>query len=134
VSLCVDLAEMAAAETVAIIRDEGNEVIALSADVTDLAFVEVAVAAAMDAFGAIDILHNNVGVTHMGGPVELDEDKFQAGPRPLHRTGLPHRQGGVAACAEGRRRCDRQYLVARRDTLRCYPFFSYCATKADRCD
>ncbi|WP_287322844.1 SDR family NAD(P)-dependent oxidoreductase, partial [Mesorhizobium sp.] len=63
---CVDLAAAAAAETAAIIRDEGNQAIALSADVTNLASVELAAAAAMEAFGAIDILHNNVGVTHMG--------------------------------------------------------------------
>src|SRR5690606_23780683 len=70
---CVDLNAEAAGETVAIIREEGNEAVAIAADVTRLASVEAAASAAASAFGGIDILHNNVGVTHMGGPVELDE-------------------------------------------------------------
>ena len=29
-----------------------------------------------DAFGGVDILHNNVGILGMGGPVEHDEDEW----------------------------------------------------------
>ncbi len=69
------------------------------------------------AFGRIDILHNNVGVTHMGGPVELSEAQFEASLDlnigPIYRTAkavIPH------MLAAGRRR-DRQHLVARRDPM-----------------
>ncbi|WP_312224105.1 SDR family NAD(P)-dependent oxidoreductase [Rhizobium rhizoryzae] len=75
---CVDLVLDAANETHQIIAQEGFASIAIAADVTRQASVEQAVRQAVDAFGGIDILHNNVGVTHMGGPVELSEESFQA--------------------------------------------------------
>ena len=75
---CVDSSGDAAEETASIIRDEGFEAVALTADVTDLQSVREAAAKAVGAFGGIDILHNNVGVTHRGGPVELDEETFRA--------------------------------------------------------
>lgn len=74
---CVDLDAKAAEETAGIIAGEGGRAIPLAADVTDLASVEKAVKATFRAFGAISILHNNVGVTHMGGPAELSEEQFQ---------------------------------------------------------
>jgi NAD(P)-dependent dehydrogenase (short-subunit alcohol dehydrogenase family) len=74
---CVDLAEAAANETAGIIKGEGGSAIAIAADVTQSPSVESAVAQTLARFGRIDILHNNVGVTHMGGPVELNEEQFQ---------------------------------------------------------
>lgn len=67
---CVDLSADAAEETAQIIRGEGFEAIAVAADVTELYSVSATVARTCEVFGGIDILHNNVGVTHMGGPVE----------------------------------------------------------------
>lgn len=75
---CVDLSADAAEETAEIIRGEGLEAIAVAADVTELQSVSATVARTCEAFGGIDILHNNVGVTHMGGPIELDEESFRA--------------------------------------------------------
>ncbi|MCH3717450.1 SDR family oxidoreductase, partial [Campylobacter coli] len=75
---CIDLNRDAAEETAAIIAGEGGKALALAANVTDLASVEACVAATVRHFGRIDILHNNVGVTHMGGPVELSEEQFNA--------------------------------------------------------
>ena len=43
------------------------------ADVTRAADVERVVAAAIDTYGRIDILVNNVGIAIVGGPAELDE-------------------------------------------------------------
>ena len=48
----------------------------MAANVTQGQSVEDAVAQTIARFGRIDILHNNVGVTHMGGPVELSEEQF----------------------------------------------------------
>lgn len=73
---CVDLNEQAARETADIIIDEGGKAIAVSADVTELASIEFAVKQVREALGPVSILHNNVGVTHMGGPVELEESRF----------------------------------------------------------
>ena len=76
--VCVDLNAAAAEETASIIAGEGGAAEAIAADVTDSASVARAVAAAITRFGAIDVLHNNVGVTHMGGPAELSEKDFEA--------------------------------------------------------
>jgi hypothetical protein len=75
---CVDLSPAAAEETHQLIADEGLSSIAIAADVTRQASVDEAVRQVVEAFGGIDILHNNVGMTHMGGPVELSEESFQA--------------------------------------------------------
>ncbi|MBE0691858.1 MAG: SDR family oxidoreductase [Aquamicrobium sp.] len=127
---CVDLVAGAAAETAAIIRGEGGTALALAADVTDLASVRNAVAEVADAFGGIDVLHNNVGVTHMGGPVELDEEKFQAALDlnigPVYRTAkavLPYMiEAGGGAIVNISSLAAIRYVG--------YPYFAYYATKA----
>ncbi|WP_262331565.1 SDR family NAD(P)-dependent oxidoreductase [Bosea sp. BH3] len=72
--VAVDLNAAAAEATRDIILSEGHEAIAVAADTTSLADVERSVEAARSAFGRIDILHNNVGITSQGGPVETGED------------------------------------------------------------
>ena len=71
--VAVDLNQKAAEETATIIEDKGGNVIALSADVTQSSAVEKVIATVIAKFGRIDILHNNVGLTRMGGPLELSE-------------------------------------------------------------
>lgn len=127
---CVDLRPEAAEETATIIRSEGREAIAITADVTSLASVEASAKAAAGAFGGIDILHNNVGVTHMGGPVELGEAEFQAAldlnVGSVYRTAkavLPYiieAGGGVIVNISS--------LAAIRYVG--YPYFAYYAAKA----
>lgn len=53
-------------------------VLGLVGDVTDESSVKGAVAAAVAEFGTIDVLHNNVGVARMGGPIEqsIEDWKF----------------------------------------------------------
>lgn len=72
--VAVDLHAAAADATRDIILAEGREAIAVAADTTHLDAVEQAVEAARTAFGRIDILHNNVGITSQGGPVETGEE------------------------------------------------------------
>lgn len=72
--VCVDLAAPAAEATRDVIRAEGNSAIAVAANVTALADVQRAVDEAVSAFGRIDILHNNVGISAPGGPVETTEE------------------------------------------------------------
>ena len=71
--VAVDVKLEAAQATCALIEAEGLEALALPADVTSLAEVQAVVDAALKAFGRIDILHNNVGITSQGGPVETSE-------------------------------------------------------------
>lgn len=60
---------------------EGATVVAVdrdlsAADATDAADVKTVVDAVLARHGRIDVLHNNVGTTIMGGPVELTEDQW----------------------------------------------------------
>ncbi len=66
----------AAVEARDIIEGEGGDCIAFEADVARSADVEAMVAACLDAYGRIDILHNNVGIGSLGGPVELSEEEW----------------------------------------------------------
>jgi NAD(P)-dependent dehydrogenase (short-subunit alcohol dehydrogenase family) len=73
---CVDLALDRAEETARIIREESGEAIALAADVVSSADVAAAVNATAAEWGQLDILHNNVGISLFGGPVDLSESDW----------------------------------------------------------
>ena len=73
---CADINEDAAAETAGIIAGEGGEAAAIRADVTERAQVEALAARALELWGGIDILHNNVGIVDVGGPVETSEESW----------------------------------------------------------
>ena len=72
----VDINRDSAEETAIIIRGEGGECEVAAADVTISAEVKNAVSRCMARFGKIDILQNNVGVVHLGGPVEMSEETW----------------------------------------------------------
>lgn len=74
---CVDIDPEAARQTADAITDAGGNAHAVTADVTDLASIERVTKTVLERYGRIDILHNNVGVTHMGGPIDLDEKTYQ---------------------------------------------------------
>ena len=66
------------------IRDDGGEAAYHHCDVTDPAQVEALMAATADAFGGIDVLHNNAGIheTGIGDPtkasvIDMDIDVFK---------------------------------------------------------
>jgi NAD(P)-dependent dehydrogenase (short-subunit alcohol dehydrogenase family) len=69
----VDVNEAAARETAALIEAEGGRCVAHAADVSQAGQVEAAVARCVREFGRIDVLHHNVGIVRVGGPVELSE-------------------------------------------------------------
>ncbi|MGV6874357.1 SDR family NAD(P)-dependent oxidoreductase [Pseudochelatococcus sp. B33] len=75
--VAVDLDIAAAEETRRAIRERNADCEAIAADVTRSDEVAAAVAFTMEKFGRIDILHNNVGVTKMGDPVELSEEDWK---------------------------------------------------------
>jgi NAD(P)-dependent dehydrogenase (short-subunit alcohol dehydrogenase family) len=70
----VDIDPASARVTSDLIASEGGSAIAVEANASVLASVEHSVERAIAAFGRIDILHNNVGITSQGGPVETTED------------------------------------------------------------
>ncbi|MGJ7530765.1 SDR family NAD(P)-dependent oxidoreductase [Variovorax sp. GB1P17] len=127
---CADIDFAAAKATAAVIESEGHRAIAVHSDVRNSESVEAATRSALSFSGTLDILHNNVGVTHMGGPVELDESTFQLSLDlnlgSVFRTvkaAVPHmlKQGSGAIV-------NISSLAALRWTG--YPYFAYSASKA----
>jgi NAD(P)-dependent dehydrogenase (short-subunit alcohol dehydrogenase family) len=74
--MALDRDEEAAAETRDIIRREGGQCEIAAADVVSSVDVANCVEATLAAFGRINILHNNVGIHSLGGPVELSESEW----------------------------------------------------------
>ncbi|WP_435205534.1 oxidoreductase [Micromonospora sp. bgisy143] len=56
----------------------GDQVRAIALDVTDPAAARAAVGAAVDAFGALDVLVNNAGYADVGAIEDMSEDAFRA--------------------------------------------------------
>jgi len=117
-------------ETAGVIQQEGFEAVALRADVRDSRSVQAVVEDAARQFGRIDVLHNNVGITAMGGPEELSEEVWNRcldiNIGSVYRTAkyvLPHmvaqRSGAIVNISS---------IASMRWTG--YPFFAYYATKA----
>ncbi len=74
--VAVDRHLTAAQETCDIIRGEGGTCEAMQVDVTHSAEVAGVVQKCVASFGRIDILHNNVGIAEMGGPIEASEESW----------------------------------------------------------
>lgn len=74
--VCVDQYRAAAEGTAHIITLEGGAALALKADVTRSDEVGRAVEETVRAFGAIDILHNNVGVADVGELEDITEARW----------------------------------------------------------
>src|SRR5512144_3260434 len=71
--LLVDRNLAAAEETARLIQAEGGQARPYGCDVTVSADCQKMVDACLEAFGSVDVLHNNVGITVPGGVVELAE-------------------------------------------------------------
>jgi NAD(P)-dependent dehydrogenase (short-subunit alcohol dehydrogenase family) len=77
--LAVDRDAASAQETAALVSAEGGDCFAFHADVTREETLAAAVQAALQRWGRVDILHNNVGVSIAGGdagPLEITEEAF----------------------------------------------------------
>ena len=72
----VDCNLEAAKETQAIIDQEGGDCKAFEADVSRAEAVQEMAAACIETYGRVDILHNNVGIIEVGGPVEIIEENW----------------------------------------------------------
>ena len=74
--MLVDRDRDSAAETKRLIEDEGGKSFVFVGNVTQADATEQMAAECVKQYGRIDILHNNVGVGALGGPVELTEEEW----------------------------------------------------------
>ena len=74
--LAVDIDADAAAETAAIVAEEGGTAETFTADVSRADEVQATVDACLDRFGRIDVLHNNVGIVQPRPTAEVDEAEW----------------------------------------------------------
>jgi len=74
--LLVDLHPERAEETHTAIEEEGGAAEVFAADATKAADCEAMVRAAVDAFGTVDILVNNIGLASLGTVVDLTEEQW----------------------------------------------------------
>jgi NAD(P)-dependent dehydrogenase (short-subunit alcohol dehydrogenase family) len=74
--VCVDHVLERAAETVATIESEGGTAVAVVADVTKPGDCEQMVGVAIERYGKLDILHNNVGIGNRQSIREVTEDEW----------------------------------------------------------
>lgn len=72
----VDMNLAAVEETKGIIDGEGGECTVDKADVSKSDEVKAMVERCIETYGRIDILHNNVGIVVVGGPVETSEETW----------------------------------------------------------
>jgi len=75
--LVVDVDAAAAERTVEMIRAENGTAQALGADLTEDAECRRMVQAALDHFGRVDYLDNNIGISSRGSVVDEPQDKWQ---------------------------------------------------------
>ncbi len=128
--VCVDVNAVAAAETAGLIAAEGHDALALPADVTRAADVADIVARTVEEYGAIDVLHNNVGITDMGALEDVTEERW-------HRVMDVNLTSVFLTCKHVLPVMQRQGRGAIVNisslagaTINKYPYFSYYASKA----
>ena len=87
--LVADLRPDRAEETRELIESEGGSAAIFVGDMTNAADCEAMVGATLDAFGAVDILVNNIGAAIPGNVVDTSEDDFGPHPRRLAPHDVP---------------------------------------------
>jgi NAD(P)-dependent dehydrogenase (short-subunit alcohol dehydrogenase family) len=73
---CVDIDPDAASATAELIRREGGQTFSLACNATRSHEVKETIERSLAYNGRIDVLHNNIGIARVGGPVECSEETF----------------------------------------------------------
>lgn len=79
--LVVDVEQSAAEATEQQIVEGGGTAKALCCDITESSDVKRTVEQSLSLYGRIDILQNNVGVAHVGSPVDMSEETWEQSMR-----------------------------------------------------
>jgi NAD(P)-dependent dehydrogenase (short-subunit alcohol dehydrogenase family) len=99
----------AAVETKRIIESEGGICMAVAGTVSHADDVAVMVDACITAFGRIDLLHNNVGIVEVGGPVETSDESWGPGQRRQPEEHVPDLQARASPHGAAGQGSDRQH-------------------------
>jgi NAD(P)-dependent dehydrogenase (short-subunit alcohol dehydrogenase family) len=129
--LAIDRDLAAAEETARLIRDEGGEAIAYRADVLSEDDVRGAIEAGRDAFGRLDILHNNVGASLALGDAPATDLEAEA----FDRIVAVNLRGMWFACKHALPLMREQESgsivnISSMAVRHAYPYLGYKATKA----
>lgn len=128
--VAVDFRAEAAEETCGIIQSEGGEAIACVADVTNSEALAGVVARTRAVFGRLDVLHNNVGITTMGDPIEASEESWRrALDVNLTSAFLACKHVLPVMLEQGKGAIVNISSIAA-EIVTDYPYFSYYASKA----
>lgn len=128
--LAADIDRDAAAATAEMIRAEGGVCVPCAADVSRSQDCRAMIEECVARFGRIDVLHNNVGITNSGGPVDYEEEQWErmmdVNARSMFLTAkhaLPHME---------RQRCGSIVNIGSINGVRAIPFpkLAYAASKA----
>jgi NAD(P)-dependent dehydrogenase (short-subunit alcohol dehydrogenase family) len=74
--VAVDINVDSANETKRLVEEAGGQALVIQADVSKSADCQKVIEKCIQSFGRLDILHNNVGITASGGPVETTEEDW----------------------------------------------------------
>ncbi|MGE5253667.1 MAG: SDR family NAD(P)-dependent oxidoreductase [Planctomycetaceae bacterium] len=129
--LAVDRSLDSAEETVGRIRKEGGEAYAFRADVTDESSLQAAVAACLERWKRIDVLHYNVGISIAGGDAPVTEITAEA----FDRIVAVNLRGMVMACKHTlpvmrQQRSGAINLISSMAAWSDYPYVTYKTSKA----
>jgi NAD(P)-dependent dehydrogenase (short-subunit alcohol dehydrogenase family) len=128
--MAVDRDEESARQTRDAILQEGGTCEVACADVRQSAEIERVVAQTIDTWGQIDVLHNNVGITEMGDPIDASEESW-------HRVMDVNATSVFLTCKHvlpHMMRAKRGAIINISSTasvqINSYPYFSYYASKS----
>lgn len=99
--LCVDLVPERAEETKALVESEGGTAEVFAGDCTVAADCDAMVAAAVDRFGRLDVLVNNIGRAFVGTVVDTSEEDWDRAIALNLRTAFLASKYSVPVMAEG---------------------------------
>jgi len=97
-----------AEETVRLVAQAGGEAVAVSCDVSDPASVDAAVAKAVEAFGRLDIIYNNAGITVNPVPGKGLKSLVELDPVEMKKVEDVNVNGVVYGCQAALRQFEKQ--------------------------
>ncbi|WP_454796303.1 SDR family NAD(P)-dependent oxidoreductase [Novosphingobium lindaniclasticum] len=106
--IAVDVNADEAVATAAMVRAEGGKAIAVACDVSDPASVDHAVAAGVEAFGRLDCIYNNAGITISPIPGQGLRSLIECEDEEMRRVSEVNVMGVVHGCQSAIRQFEKQ--------------------------